>query len=309
MNKKIKYGVVGAGYLGNYHTEQISKIVSVDVVGVFDIANNKSLKLSEKFNVKCFDGLESLLLSCDAVSICTPASNHYDVVSLALKNNCHVFIEKPITSNLADAKNIIKTNSKINKIVQVGHIERFNGAFTSYLSKTKNPLFIESHRLSPYNVRGLDVPVVLDLMIHDIDLVLCLVKDEVSSIHASGSSIVSEFVDLCNARIKFKNGCVANLTASRVSTKQMRKMRVFEKNTYSALDFQKQECLSWQINSDATICEVPMTNKPVNALYEELKSFIKSITLGIRPQINEIDGYNALNIAIKIQELIEKNRK
>ena len=309
MNKKIKYGIIGAGYLGGYHTEQMSKISRAKVLGVYDIIGTKALKLSKNFNINCFDSLDDLLSSCDAVSICTPASNHYEVVRLALNNNCHIFIEKPITSTLVDAQNIIDANSKINKVIQVGHIERFNGAFTSYSANMKAPLFIESHRLSPYNIRGLDVPVVLDLMIHDIDLVLSLVKDEISSIHATGSCIVSDFIDLCNARIKFKNGCVANLTASRVSTKQMRKMRVFEKNIYSSLDFQKQECLSWKINSNAAICEIPVINKPVNALYEELKSFIESITLGVEPKINELDGYNALNVAIKIQELIEKNRK
>lgn len=308
-NKKIKYGVVGAGYLGGYHVEQISKFNNVDIVGVFDVVKDKAVMLSDKFNIPVCSSLNNLIDLCDAISICVPASNHYDIASVALKNNCHLFIEKPITNNLNHAKKIIEINSNKNKIIQIGHIERYNAAYTAYLKNKKQPLFIEAHRLAPFNIRGLDVPVVLDLMIHDIDLVLNMVRDDIVSIHASGTCVVSDFVDLCHARIKFKNGCVANITASRVSSKQMRKMRVFEKNTYSSLNFQTQDLQSWKINSDASINQIPIKNNVVNALYEELKSFIESISSGGFAEINEHEGYKALEIAIKIQSLIEKKTK
>ena len=309
MNKKIKYGIIGAGHLGSYHTEQLSKFEVVEILGVFDIVKKNSEILSKKFNIPIFDNLEQLLIACDAISICTPASNHYVIAKIALQKNCHLFIEKPITNNLENAQKIIDFNTNKNKIIQIGHVERYNTAYTNYLKNSKKPLFIEAHRLSPFNVRGLDVPVVLDLMIHDIDLILNLVKDSIVSIYASGACIVSDFVDLCNARIEFKGGCVANITASRVSNKQMRKMRVFEKNVYSSLNFQTQEYRSWKINPDATINEIPIKNIPVNALYEELKSFIESITSGVTVNVSELDGYRALSVAIKIQELIEKNKK
>ena len=307
MNK-IKYGIIGAGHLGNYHAQQLTKIIDCQLIGVFDISEHSAKKISKEYNVPLYKNYEHLLLDADAVSICTPASVHYKNAADALKNDCNMFIEKPLTNNLLNGQLIVEMNNINKKIIQVGHVERFNEAYLAYKAHCTDPLFIESHRLAPFNIRGLDVPVVLDLMIHDIDLILSIVKSEIINISATGAKVLSELIDLANARIEFKNGCVANITASRISEKPMRKMRIFEKQSYSSLNFQKQTCKILKIEKNGKIKKINSIEKKSNALYEELKSFIECIKLGTKPIVCEQEGLRALEIAIKIQNIIEQNK-
>ncbi len=306
---EIKYGIIGAGHLGNYHAQQLSKIKNVKLMGIYDVSNEVSKIFSQKYNIKLFEKENELYDNCDAVSICTPASVHFKNAAEALESNCHLFIEKPITNNINDGQKIIELNKKIDKIIQIGHIERFNMAYINYLKNAGEPLFIECHRLAPYNIRGLDVPVVLDLMIHDIDLILAMTNSNVSKISASGAKVISKFIDLANARIEFENGCVANITSSRISEQPMRKMRIFEKNSYSSLDFQTQTCKKISLKNDGAIDKAETSTTKTNALFEELNAFIECIKLNKSPAVNETEGLNALEIAIKIQEIIEKEKE
>ena len=305
MNKKIKHGIIGAGYLGSYHAEQIKKIKNVSFVGIFDLIKSKAQNIVSSRGGAAYNRLEDLLDCCDSVSVCTPASNHFDVAKLALQKGCHLFIEKPVSNTLSSAKKLIKINSSAKKIIQVGHIERYNPGFVAFVQKKPSPLFIESHRLSKYNVRGLDVPVVLDLMIHDIDLILSIISSKIKSIDASGASVVSSGIDLANARIRFENNVVANLTASRISNKQLRQMRVFEKKLYSVIDFEGQSLNCWAIKKNQNVHKAQYSKKPVNALYLELKDFVDCLITKRQPLVSLRDGTRALEVATKIQKIIE----
>ena len=305
MNKHIKYGVVGVGHLGKFHVEQITKIQNVFLVGVYDNNCAVAKKTAAKFNTKPFNSLSSLLKQCDAISIVTPTPFHCSVALEAIKNNCNIFIEKPISDNIEDAKKILLAAKKNQAKVQIGHIERFNPAYLAFYKNNPKPLFVESHRLAPFNKRGSDVPVVLDLMIHDIDLVLTLINKKVVKINASGSSIISNFIDLANARIEFEGGAVANLTASRVSTKQMRQMRVFEKNFYSAIDLQNHTLKTLALKNKKIMPSNTVVSKK-NALFEELVAFTNSIKNNSKIAVSGQDGLRALETAIEIQKIIEK---
>ena len=239
MTNKLKYGIIGAGHLGNYHAQQLNNVGSAKLVGVFDLQQDKAEKFSKIYNIKHYATLNDLLTACNAVSITTPASVHFEATRFALLAGCHVFVEKPFTHRIDEAKKLITLQNQKNLKVQVGHIERFNAAFANYINNVPNPVFIESHRLCSYNDRGLDVDVILDLMIHDIDLILQLNNSPIKSIVASGAAILTNSLDMATARIEFENTVAANITASRISLKQMRQMRVFEKNSYSVIDFQK----------------------------------------------------------------------
>ena len=323
-HKSIKVGVVGVGHLGKFHVEQYLNITKSDFVGVFDIDEKKCQDVGERFNVKCFPDLDSLLDVCDAVSIVTPTTSHCAVSLRALEHNCHLFIEKPIAQTIKDAQTILRNAEIKNKKIQVGHIEQFNPAFLSLNFKNVNPMFIESHRLSSFNPRGLDVPVVLDLMIHDIGIVLKMVNSDVSSVEASGVSVITDTVDIANARLTFNNGCVANLTSSRVSQKSLRKLRFFQKNNYTTIDFLNNEIEKYRVsNSNPNINEndlcIPIdsnpkkfvsytkpTIKPYNTLRKELNSFIESIVFDKKPLVDGKDATKALELAIKIQNIIDK---
>ena len=307
MNKQIKYGIVGAGHLGRFHIQQASKIKGVSVVGFYDTDKDVAKHISSSLNIMFYNSLDSLLKICDAVSVVTPTPFHCSVALLAIKHNCHVFIEKPISNTIQDANKILTAANKKNIKVQVGHIERFNPAYQAFYKNSPKPLFIESHRLAPFNKRGSDVPVVLDLMIHDIDLVLNIVDKNIVKIHASGSSIISNFIDLANARIEFEGGVIANITASRVSTKQMRQMRVFEKNFYSALDLQQHTLKTITLKNKKIIPkDVRVPEK--NALLEELTSFTRSIRENTKTAVSGEDGLRALEVAVEIQKIIEKQK-
>ena len=308
MIKPIKFGVIGVGYLGDFHAQQLKKINNVHLIGVFDLNSNLCMAAAKKHNVLAFKNLKGALKSCDAVCVVTPTPTHYKIAKAAIENCCHVFIEKPMTHKITDAEKLIFLSEK-NKIkLQIGHIERFNPTYTAFCRVPRKPLFIESHRLSPFNVRGSDVAVILDLMIHDIDLVLDLVNDKVVRVDANGTSVISPFIDLANARLTFKNGVVANLTASRVSDKQMRQMRIFEKNCYSALDLQASVIKCLVIDDNKKIQNKLIKVKKNNALFLELESFVKSIMTDTKTLVSGNSGLCALKIATKIQKIIEKQK-
>ena len=315
MNKetKIKIGVIGTGHLGVYHIEQLLKINTVKLIGIYDISKSVSLKVATKYNVLQYKNLHHLLSDADAVSIVTTTSEHFNIASLALDYNCHLFIEKPITETVEQA-DILLSKAK-NKIIQVGHIENFNPAFCAINNKIIKPQFVESHRLAPFNPRGLDVPVVLDLMIHDIGILLTLVDSKIKHISAKGINIISTSSDVANAHIEFENGCVANLTSSRFSNKKMRKMRFFEEKKYTSIDFlnHKIESFSYDENNTLPINFEPSliknnhakSVKKYNALKKELTHFINCIINNKTPLFDGFLAQKALKVAEEIQHQIE----
>ena len=320
--KTIKIGVIGVGHLGNFHLKQLGKIPKVSITGLYDNDPNRAEEMSSRHNVQSYNSPDELLDSCDAVSIVTPTAYHYEIGNLALDADCHLFIEKPITNNIEHAGLLLDKAEKLNKIIQVGHIERFNPAFMALETSNLQPLFIETHRLAPFNPRGNDVPVILDLMIHDLDIVLSLVKSEIKDIRANGVKVVSSTVDIANARLEFENGCVANLTASRISQKVMRKMRLFQEEDYITIDFHN------GILEEYKICNSPPTEdihdqvielegmgkkyvlyrKPNipkhDALKEEFIHFAKSIQNTQKPETDGESAAQALSLALEINKLI-----
>ena len=323
-NSIMGVGVVGVGHLGKFHVQQYQTIQNVECVGLFDIDTKCADSISRKHNITSYNSLDDLLACCDAVSICTPTSTHYSVAAQALESGCHVFIEKPITTNIDEANKLISLSAKNNKLIQVGHIERFNPAFCAFKTKSFNPEFIESHRLAPFNIRGTDVDVILDLMIHDIDILLHIIQSDIKKINASGVSVLSKTIDMANARIEFTNGCVANLTASRISQKQLRKFRIFEKKVYTNIDFlnpcvetymlsnQKpnKDCsyLVVNKNSEKFILYDKPTIVPHNALRVELENFLRSIEQCVPPVVSAEDGRAALEVAVQIREQINSKK-
>jgi predicted dehydrogenase len=305
MFKKLKYGIIGAGHLGNYHAMQINEIDTAILAGIYDIVGSNSLNLSKKYKTQQYLSLDKLIKDCDAVSIATPATNHFEVAKIALENNCHLFVEKPFTKTISEAQKLITLKNKKNLKIQVGHIERFNPAFIQLMNNKSNPEFIESHRLSLYNPRGTDVDVILDLMVHDIDLILKLVPSKIKNIYASGKAVLTDSVDLANSRIEFENGCTVNLTASRISLKQMRQMRIFEKRSYSLIDFNVPSLNMWKINKNKKLEEIKYKINSTNALYEELFCFVNSIQSDEKILVPAEEALLTLEIADKIQKIIE----
>jgi len=321
--KKIKIGILGAGHLGKFHIQQALEIENLEVVGIFDPNPQMSKEAVNKFKVKAYDNMDELIDSVDAVDIVTPTLSHYECASNALRKFKHVFIEKPITNTLEEAKSLISLVHEANVKVQVGHVERFNPAFVEARKYISEPRFIETHRLSEFNPRGTDVSVILDLMIHDIDIILSVVNSPIKKISASGVAVVSDNPDIANARLEFTNGCVANITASRISMKNMRKSRFFQKEAYIAVDFLEKttEIVTMQkLEGEADPFDVTMDlgenkgkmkigfDKPSisssNAIKEELSTFTNSIINDTETVVSIEDGANALDVAYKILELI-----
>ena len=325
-SNSIQIGVVGVGHLGNFHVKQLSKIPEVDISGIFDINIDTAKKISQDYSIPLYSDLESLFEFSNAVSIVTPTSSHYEVANKALDFNCHIFIEKPITDNLDHAKLLLKKSKQRKKIIQVGHIERFNPAFIALEKIDLMPHFIELHRLAPFNPRGNDVPVILDLMIHDLDIVLSVVQSDIKDIKAKGVKVITNTVDIANARIEFENKCVVNLTASRISQKEMRKMRLFQKDHYITVDFHKCILEEYKVHSkkenipNNNIIEIGKENKKyilykkpkiekLDALRSELKHFINSIQNNNNPKTDGTSAVYALEVALEIEKLILNNEK
>ncbi len=240
----LKAGVLGAGHLGKIHLRLLQQSEKYELVGFYDPFTENAQKVADEFGYKLFNSVEELINAVDVVDIVTPTLSHFDCAKQAIEKGKHIFIEKPITNTLQEAEAIRTLASQNHIRGQVGHVERFNPAFTAVKDMIDTPMFIETHRLAEFNPRGTDVPVVLDLMIHDIDIILSVVKSKVKNVHASGVSVISDTPDIANARIEFENGCVANLTSSRISMKNMRKSRFFQKDAYISVDFLRKEIRS-----------------------------------------------------------------
>ena len=306
---KINIGIIGVGKLGTYHVQKLKKNQKCNLIGVHDLDESSMKRCSEDYNVKAFNNIEYLLDQCDAITIATPTITHYNVAQKALERGLHIFIEKPITDNIKDAIKISDIAKQNNKLVQVGHIERFNSAFKKSLQFINNPQFIEIHRISPFPNRSLDIPVVMDVMIHDLDILLSINKDNpIKKIHATGASVVTDFIDLANARIQFENGLVANLTASRISSKQMRKIRIFQEKSYIGIDLSEKKLDVYKINNDKEdFIEAQSINiNDEDALESELFHFIDCIINNDFPLVSASDGIEALKVAIKIEDLIKE---
>ena len=319
----IKIGVIGAGHLGKIHLKLLNSSKKFDLIGFYDIDKESSEELSKKEGYKYFSNLDNLLSNVDAIDIVSPTTTHFEIAKNVILKNKHVFIEKPITNKSENAKELIDLSIKNNIIGQVGHVERFNPAYVASIEHFNNPMFIESHRLSDFNPRGNDVSVIMDLMIHDIDIILNIVKSKVKEVKASGVSIVSSSPDIANARIEFENKCVANLTASRISLKKMRKTRIFQKDAYIAIDFLEKELQIVKIKdfdqSKSNLSMVIKTNSgkdkviyfenpeilQENSILNELESFAESINNKTIPKVTLIDGYEAVSVANEIMNQIK----
>jgi predicted dehydrogenase len=318
----IRIGVLGAGHLGKIHIRLIKELTEkFELIGFYDPNDDNALKAESEFGIKRFTSVTELLNTVDAVDIVTPTITHFLCAEEALKLGKHVFIEKPLTETLEEGRQLIALANEHKLKVQVGHVERFNPAFTAALPYFDQPMFIETHRLAQFNPRGCDVPVVLDLMIHDIDVILSVVKSPVVNISASGVAVVSDSHDIANARLEFENGCVANLTTSRISLKNMRKSRFFQKNAYISVDFltKEMEVITMEdVHGEADPFDMVMDlgpgkpskkimfDKPEiaanNAIKDELSSFADSINKNVRPIVSIEDGYAALEVAHRILE-------
>ena len=316
-----KIGVVGAGHLGKIHIKILKEADFIELVGFFDINEQVRNQVSEEYGVKSFEKYEALIQSCDIIDIVTPTIAHYSCAKTAIEQNKHVFIEKPVTQTISEAKSLIKLAQKHHVKAQVGHVERFNPAFIKASKQLSKPKFIETHRLAQFNPRGTDVSVILDLMIHDLDILLHVVESPVKNIQASGVAVLSDTPDIANARIEFINGCVANLTASRMSLKNMRKSRFFQKDAYISIDFLNKQfeyiCLEevkepepfvpiLDLGPKGKKKVVMQTEKSseINPIEEELKSFVDSISKDKSPEIDLVSAQKVLQLAIDISEQI-----
>ena len=318
----VKIGVFGAGHLGKIHLKLLNESKMFNLIGFYDVNTEQSIKIEKEFGYKYFNDSNLLIESVDAVAIITPTKFHYEIAIKCIEKNKHIFIEKPIAYSVQQAEKIVKFSKEKKIIGQVGHVERFNPAFNSIKNIIGNPMFIESHRLSEFNPRGTDVSVVLDLMIHDIDIVLSLISSKVKNITSSGVSVISDTPDIANARIEFQNGAVANLTASRISLKNMRKLRFFQRETYISVDlYNKKVEVVKMIDAPKKLDEFALTlenaegkKKQIlfdspkvinyNAILLELENFADSIINGKKPVVSLEDGTDALKVAYSIINLM-----
>jgi len=321
----LKIGVLGAGHLGKIHINQIQELSDLyEAVGFYDPDRERSAVVESETGVPCFTDMDSLLERVDVVDIVTPTLHHFGAAQKALRLSKHVFIEKPLTQTIQEAKDLVRLAQEADMKVQVGHVERFNPAFKAALPYFNQPMFIETHRLAQFNPRGTDVSVVLDLMIHDIDIVLSVVHSSVKKISTSGVAVVSDTPDIANARIEFDNGCVANLTASRISLKNMRKSRFFQKDAYISVDFLTKTtevvrlkevegdpdplAVLIELGEGKPVKQIYFENPDVeqsNAIREELRSFAVSILEDKKPAVSIQDGYLALSVAHQIAEKLK----
>ncbi|OEY71512.1 Gfo/Idh/MocA family protein [Salegentibacter salarius] len=320
----LKVGVLGAGHLGKIHLKLLNQSEKYELVGFYDANSENAEKISAEFGYKKFDTIEDLIEAVDVVDVVTPTLSHFEVAKKTITAGKHLFIEKPITNTFAEAEELIALAREYKVKGQVGHVERFNPAFRAVASRIENPMFIEAHRLAEFNPRGTDVPVVLDLMIHDIDAVLSVVKSKVKNINASGVSVISDTPDIANARIEFENGCVANLTASRISMKNMRKSRFFQRDAYISVDFLEKKCEVVKMkdapekeddyamilqNAEGVKKQIYFDNpdvSPNNAILDELETFADAINNNTTPIVTLEQGAEALRVANGVIESFSK---
>jgi predicted dehydrogenase len=322
MANNVRVGIFGVGHLGKIHLRLLKEISGYEVVGFYDPDNINAEKAIKDFGISRFNSPAKLIANCDAIDIVSPTVTHFQIAKEVIKNGKHLFIEKPLASNVKEAKELVSLADEARIKAMVGHVERFNPALLALDKSNLNPLFIEVHRLAEFNPRGTDVSVVLDLMIHDIDIILSLVKGNVKKISASGVAILSKTPDIANARIEFDNGCVANVTASRISVKNMRKMRIFQPGAYISMDFLKKKSDVFRIEDKAPeanhfeldlpdnekkyITYETAEKKDVNAIKMELELFHDSIVNDKQVPVSIYDGYHAMQVAQQILEKIEE---
>ncbi|WP_445713368.1 Gfo/Idh/MocA family protein [Flavobacterium sp.] len=320
----LRVGVLGAGHLGKIHLRLLKQSEKYELVGFYDAFDENANKVAAEFCYKKFDSIAALIAAVDVVDIVTPTLQHFECAKQVIEAGKHIFIEKPISNTVEEAEEIIALAKKHNVKGQVGHVERFNPAFTAVKDKIKNPMFIETHRLAEFNPRGTDVPVVLDLMIHDIDAILSVVKSKVKSINASSVAVISDSPDITNARIEFENGCVANITSSRISMKNMRKSRFFQKDAYISVDYLDKVCEVVRMqdapevpgdfdmilqNAEGVKKQIYFDNPNVqanNAILDELETFADAINNNTTPIVTLEDGTEALRVAYQIIDCMNK---
>ena len=319
----LKVGVFGVGHLGKFHLNNWKEIKDVELVGFYDPSDDAAQEVTEKYQLPRFLDPERLLDAVDAVDIVAPTNFHFDLCKLAIRKGKHVFVEKPLANTMDEARELVKLARESNIKFQVGHVERFNPAYLAVKHMELHPMFIEVHRLAQFNPRGTEVSVILDLMIHDIDIILSLVKSEVKMISASGVAVMTDTPDIANVRIEFNNGCVANLTSSRISMKKMRKIRLFQKDAYIGIDFlnKKSEVIKLKTPQDIdafsfdldtlhgkkTIAVINPQVPEINAIKKELESFRDSIGNNTPTLVSEVDGYRAMDVAHQILQKIKNN--
>jgi len=316
----LKVGIFGVGHLGKFHISNWKEIEGVKIIGFFDPNNDNANEVINTHGLKRFSDEEKLIEACDIIDVITPTDLHYEVCMMAIRKGKHVFVEKPLAHTLQEGKDLVNMVREAGVKMQVGHVERFNPAYLALKEMNLNPMFIEVHRLAQFNPRGTEDSVILDLMIHDIDIILSLVKSDVKSISASGVAVMTDTPDIANVRIEFNNGCVANLTSSRISMKKMRKVRLFQKDAYIGIDLleKKTEIIklkqpedvgvfSFDIetpNGKKTIAIANPSIEPLNAIKLELTSFVDAIVNNKPTVVSEIDGYLAMEVAHKILDKI-----
>lgn len=319
----LKVGIFGVGHLGKFHLNNWKDIAGVKIVGFFDPNNDNAKAVTAEYGIKRFLDEDKLMDACDAIDVVVPTDWHYEICAKAVRKGKHVFVEKPLCQSLSQAKDLVDMVREANVKMQVGHVERFNPAYLALKDAQVNPMFIEVHRLAQFNPRGTEVSVILDLMIHDLDIILSLVKSDVKHISANGVAVMTDTPDIANVRIEFNNGCVANLTSSRISMKKMRKMRMFQKDSYIAIDFldKKAEIIKLKQPDDKNVFAfdvetskgkrtIAVANPKIensNAIKLELEAFVDSIINNKPTIVSEIDGYLAMEIAHQILRKINNN--
>ncbi len=319
----LKVGVFGVGHLGKFHLNNWKEIEGIELVGFFDPNDHVAAEVSQKYQIPRFEDAERLLDACDAADIIAPTTFHFDLCQQAIRKGKHVFVEKPLANTMEEARELINLVKESNIKLQVGHVERFNPAYLAVENLKLTPMFIEVHRLAEFNPRGTEVSVILDLMIHDIDIILNLVKSEVKHISASGVAVMTDTPDIASVRIEFNNGCVANLTSSRISMKKMRKMRLFQKDAYIGIDFlnkkteiirlktaEDPDAFSFDIDTSAGKKTIAISNPAipeVNAIRTELEKFRDAILHNTQPLVSAVDGFRAMDVAHHILQKIKHN--
>ena len=320
----LKVGVFGAGHLGKFHINNWKEIEGIKLVGFFDPNNDIAKAVTEEYGLKRYMDEDKLMDACDIIDVITPTDLHFAICMQAIRKGKHVFVEKPLAFTIQEGRDLVSMVREANIKMQVGHVERFNPAYLAIKDMNLNPMFIEVHRLAQFNPRGTEVSVILDLMIHDIDIILSLVKSDVKNISASGVAVMTETPDIANVRIEFNNGCVANLTSSRISMKKMRKMRLFQKDAYLGIDFleKKTEIIKLKQPDDTNVFSfdietqhgkktIAIANpviKPLNAIKLELEAFVEAIINNKPTIVSEIDGFLAMEVAHQILDKINNTR-
>ena len=306
--KRVRIAVIGVGHLGRFHAAKLALLPDAELVAVVDILPERAQEVARRLGVQAFSDFRQVLPQVDAVSVVVPTVHHYQVAKEALEAGCHVFVEKPLAASPEEARELVRLAQKLDRILQVGHIERFNPAIKRLLSETKSPVFIEAERISRFSDRCLDVDVILDLMIHDLDLVLTIMRQKIAELQATGAPVMTDKTDLASVRLVFENGTVANLTASRLALKPRRSFRVFQAGMYLAADTLENTFLKVKL-MDSGAEEGPSeaeTFPNPDPLLEELTSFVQAVASGQRPPVSGEEGFEALELAFRIKKEIEK---